>query len=71
MTLIHEHPDGRKTEFRRVRYVGREDAIDLQCRELRRDGFPYSEEWFPVSDWLLLRMQEIGSDIIQTLCDYA
>lgn len=64
-TMIHELADGRKIEFRRHP----DPAVYMQHRELRRDGFPHDGRWYPVSDWLLLRMQEVGSDIVQTLAD--
>lgn len=64
-TIIRELDDGRKIEYRRLRI--RPCILDLECRELRRDGHPYNEQWYPVSDAHLLSLNHTASDVLEFL----
>lgn len=67
IALIHETGYGAKIEFRRV--FKRRGIIDLEQRQLKNDGNPSGEDWYPVTDLQMLNMQQNGSDIIQILSD--
>lgn len=64
--MIHERPDGTKLEVRR-KTPHHATILFLEARELKRDGTPHDDKWYPVSDSLLLGLQEAGSDIVGAL----
>jgi hypothetical protein len=71
-THIYEHRDGAKIECRLdADRTLASRVVHIQCRQLRKDGRPHDDRWYPMSDWLLLRLQELGSDIVRELHDEA
>jgi hypothetical protein len=61
-TYTHERPDGTLVEYRRHP----DPAVYMQHRVLRRDGHPFDDKWWPVSDDHLLTLQ-MSSDIVEIL----
>lgn len=64
-TMIHEATDGKLVEYRRFPYDP--TILFLEARELRRDGTPYDDRWYLVTDAGLLNLQLSGSDIVDEL----
>lgn len=63
--MIHEMPSGIKVEYRRSHRGS--IILMIECRVLKMDATPYDEEWYPVSDAELTRLQQTGSDIVALL----
>jgi hypothetical protein len=66
-TYIHERADGKLVEYRR--HPWDPVILHMEGRVLRADGTPYDERWYRTGDSELLRLQEVGSDIVRLLSE--
>lgn len=64
-THIYLWSHGARVEYRRRPY--HPTILFLEHRELRTDGTPYDERWYPVSDAHLLGLQRQGSVALDLL----
>lgn len=67
ITLLRPHL--RPVEYRRVFDAACPDILHLEYRELKADGTPHNDNWFPVNDAAFLFMQRIegGTNVLDTL----
>lgn len=64
-TYLHEDARGEVVEYRRK--PGRRDILFIEGRVLRPDGTPFDDQWWLISDAEMVRLQHVGSDIVELL----
>lgn len=63
--IIHERPDGVKVEYRRLFH--RPGILDLEHRELKKDGTPHDGNWYTVTDAHLAMLDRQQAPVLDLL----
>jgi hypothetical protein len=65
MTFLTKLPDGRIAEYRR--HPRDPVVLHIQARVLKPDGTPYDDQWYPINDAELLRLNRFEPELLDRL----